>query len=81
MRIMKSIILDIYKRTYTDNKMEYEIALKIVFKDVIPSNFRQTPIFMQDSRPIEEIVKIGILNKEGYDALKRILWVLREMYY
>ncbi len=36
MRIMKSIILDIYKRTFADNKMEYNIALKIVFKDIVP---------------------------------------------
>ncbi|EGR28462.1 Ras family protein, putative [Ichthyophthirius multifiliis] len=81
MQIMKQIILDIYKRTFTDNEMEYQIALKIVFKDQIPANFRNTPIFMQDNRPLEEIVKINILNKQGYDALKRIMWVLTEMYF
>ncbi|EGR28633.1 tld family protein, putative [Ichthyophthirius multifiliis] len=81
MRLMRPIILDIYKRTYADNKVEFQIALKIVFKDIIPQKFKQNYVFSQDNRPIEEIVKINVLSKEGYDSLKRILWILKEMYY
>ncbi|EAR99604.3 rab-GTPase-TBC domain protein (macronuclear) [Tetrahymena thermophila SB210] len=81
MNLMRTIILDIYKRTFTDNLQEYTIALNIIFKDNIPSQIKTAPLLMDDDRPIEEVVKFSILNEKGYEALKRILWVLKEMYH
>lgn len=36
---------------------------------------------MDDDHPIEEVVKVNILSDKGFEALKRILWVLKEMYH
>lgn len=81
MYLMRTIILDIYKRTFTDNQMEYNIALNIIFKDNVPTQLKTAPLLMNDDRPIEEVVKFSIVSKQGYEALKRILWVLKEMYH
>ena len=63
MNLMRTIILDIFKRTFTENQMEYNIALNIIFKDNVPAYLKSAPPLMDDDRPIEEIVKFSVLSK------------------
>jgi len=61
---MRPLLLDMFKLTYKDNNIEYEIALDVVFKGHIPTDFKNVPIFMNnEERSIEEILKIPILNE------------------
>lgn len=63
MNLIRSIVLDIFKRTFSENQMEYNIALKIIFKDNIPTQIKHTPALSNDDRPVEEIVKFNLLSK------------------
>jgi len=66
MHLMRTIILDIYKRTFTENEMEYNIALNIIFKGNVPAFIKTAPLLMGDENlKIEEVVKFSVLSKIG----------------
>lgn len=43
---MRPILLDIYKRTFTDNNNEYNVALQIACKDKMPDTKAVEKLFM-----------------------------------
>lgn len=39
----------------------------------MPKDFKNVPFILT---PIEEAVKLSVLNEEGFTIIKRILWVI-----
>ncbi len=74
---MKRVILFLFdKRNEQNNKEKYEIYLKSTFKERIPDDFKNVPLF-SEHKELEDILKFHVLNKAGILSLKRILWVLK----
>jgi len=62
--------------------MEYEIVLKIVFKNKLPEEIRNVPLFIGESEmTVEEAIKSPVLNAEGISAIKRILKCLQNIFH
>lgn len=60
--------------------MEYEIVLKVVFKNKVPNEIRHVPLFIGDTElTVEEAIKSPVLNLEGISAIKRILKCLQNI--
>lgn len=75
---MRTVILFLFNRNFSNNELEYKTKLDIIFKGKVPSNIKNCPSFTE--KKLEEEIKLNFLTKEGISALKRILWVLKESY-
>ena len=65
---MRKVLLEIFKKTYIDNDLEYNSTLKVVFKDRVPKSFKNTPTFSKLDN-LEELSKVHFLNEEGINVL------------
>ena len=61
---MRTVLLDIFKRTYANNDMEYETILKVVFNNHVPTSFKNVPTFSENEN-LEEILVVNYLNEKG----------------
>lgn len=61
---MRIVVLDLFKRLYADNDIEYDVTLKSTFQNRMPSDFKNVPTFSNiDS--LDQIIENSVLNKEG----------------
>ena len=68
---MRIVILDLFKRLYADNDIEYEVTLKSTFNNRIPSDFKNVPTFSSNEN-LDDLLKNSILNEEGKQVM--IFW-------
>ena len=75
---MKQLILHLFEKSDTEqNEREYQIYLNTAFEGRIPDDFKNVPLFSEQS-DLEEILRFHLLTNKGLLALKRVLWTLKE---
>jgi len=61
-----------FRKTFEDNELEYESAVKVIFQDQLPTSFKNTTTFADEDR-IEDVVKVNFLNEKGLYVRKCFL--------
>ena len=65
---LRIIVLEMFKKTYEDNDLEYESAVQVCFQEQIPTSFKNVCSFADEDR-IEDVLKVCFLNDQGLYVL------------
>ena len=60
---IRDIILNIFRRKYASNDIEYDALLKNAF-ETIPTTFKNVPLFTHEEH-LEDVLKVHFLNEDG----------------
>jgi len=76
---LRIVILEMFKRTYENNELDYESSLKVIFQEQVPMSFKNACTFADEDR-LEDVLKINFLTDEGRYTVKKILWIFRKSF-
>ena len=66
---LKKVILQIFKKSWKNNEIEYKSALDLKFDGKIPNSLRNAPLF-STGNSLEEIMKLHFLTPKGLLVIK-----------
>ena len=61
---LRTVILEMFKKTFENNELDYESSLKVIFQENVPMSFKNTCTFADEER-LEDVLKINFLTDEG----------------
>ncbi len=76
---LRTVILEMFKKTFENNELDYESSLKVIFQENVPMSFKNTCTFADEER-LEDVLKINFLTDEGKYTVKKILWIFRKSF-
>ena len=61
---MRTVILEMFKRTLESNDIHYQTVFQTAFKDRVPAVFKNVPTFTEKEH-LPDMVKFHFLNEAG----------------